>query len=147
AISEVDQSPSKIEEFSNFRLEINIINNGTIPSSNFRATVSFNQSIEEAIEISYLEVNETIIFTFDQFRWIGTTQFELEIAVDTDDRVSEISEADNKIIYKIVVNTNYRFRVILGAVAGLILIILSKRFFKRVQNTRNRNHIHYDVIV
>jgi hypothetical protein len=147
ALAQIKQSPDKIEELSNFRLEILIINNGTIPSSNFRASVSYNQTTEAAIDIIYLDVNETIIFTFDQFRWIGTKQFELEIAVDTADSVSETSEADNKITYFIIVNKNYRFRGALIAVAGLIVIIISKRYISRIQNTRSRNHIHYDVIV
>lgn len=147
AVYPVEVIPGPLEEFTGQTIRIEIVSNGSLPSSGFSLEIQIDDEELFVDELDFLQANTSLIYEFKRFFDFGKTELNISVKVDVDNEVNEINEDDNKVDFDFNVDSNIRLRftgiLIIMIVLGVIIYRI-RRWIKR-QNKMQRAHI--DLII
>jgi hypothetical protein len=147
AVYAVEVIPGPLEEFTGQTIHIEIVSNGSLPSSGFTLEIQIDDEELIVDTHDFLQANTSLIYEYKRFFEYGKTELNVSVKVDVDNEVNEINEDDNEVNADFNVDPNIRLRYtgILVIVVILSLIIYKIRKWIMSQNKMQRAHI--DVII
>jgi hypothetical protein len=147
AVSSIDIIPGPPEEYTGQEIRISVISNGTLPASRFNLIISIDQENVLEEEFDFLQVNQTLIFSFTKFLSYGKTAINVTARVDVADSVNEINEDDNSSSLDVEVVKNIRLRFTIYGIIILIIGYIANRTRKSIKSRREKNRAHVDTII
>ncbi|MCE7737616.1 MAG: hypothetical protein GPJ54_22185 [Candidatus Heimdallarchaeota archaeon] len=147
AVGSIKILPGPPEEYTGQVIEVTILSNGSLPASRFNLEITIDQEIVIAREFDFLQVNETLVFSFNEFLNFGKKSINITARVDITDNVNEINEDDNSDTLDVEVQQNIRLRFSIYAVLVFLSLFIIYRIRIRLRRNQAITRSHVDTIV
>lgn len=147
AIGSIEVIPGPPEEYTGQEIVVTVLSNGSLPASRFNLEITIDQEIVLAREYDFLQVNETLKFSFDEFLSFGKKKIKITARVDISDNVNEINEDDNSDALDVEVNQNIRLRFSIYAILVFTVLLLMYQVRVRIQRRQAGTRAHVDTIL
>lgn len=147
AVGSIKILPGPPEEYTGQVIEVTILSNGSLPASRFNLEITIDQEIVLEREYDFLQVNESLIFTFNEFLNFGKKDINVTARVDITDNVNEINEDDNSDSLDVEVLQNIRLRFSIYAVLAFFVLFIIYRGRIRLRRKQALTRAHVDTIV
>ncbi len=147
SIKSIEYLPADPERFTGEKIRVTFISNGSLPAGNFDLQISINGEIIVDESYPFLQVNDTIVYEFDQFLQLDDVELTVLAKIDTGDTVSEINEDDNELSKTAPVEENLRIIVTLYLIVFLILYFVVYKIYKNWKRRKKIEESKFDAIL
>ncbi len=147
AIASIDVFPEPVEEFSSLFVSVTIIANGSLPAGNFKVEIALDGKNVVEDESAFLQVNDTVTYTFRTFLNYDQKNLTLEVLVDIENEVTELNENDNNLIQTIQVVRNIRLRISMAIAIFISVAYIINRIVGRIKKYRRLKQARVDAIL
>ena len=147
AVESIEFLPSSPEKFTGLKLRVTFISNGTLPAGNFSLTISINDELVVDDSVSFLRVNDTIVYEFDEFLQFDKSEIKVLAKIDTQDSVSELDENDNEMIEIKPIANNLRIDLSLYLFITLIVLYIIRRIYLSWKKKKQIEKSKFDAIL
>ena len=95
AIGNITVVPGPIEEYTGQIIRVEILSNGSLPSSKFTTVITIDDEEPLEFNFDFIPANTTVTFEFERFMEYGKDRINVTVNIDQLNEVNEINEDDN----------------------------------------------------
>ncbi len=147
AVSSIEIFPEPAEEFSSLLIKVTFISNGSLPAGNFKLQVNLDGEPIIEDEISFLQINTSLVYTYRTFLKYDTKNMSLSATIDLNNEVTEINEDDNSVSLEIHVIKNIRLRGSFWLFLILTTVYVMKTAYQKFISMRKLKRSRVDAIL